>query len=259
MSATVRCLRPVAVLLGVWLAMAPAHAGLFEDEEARKAILDLRSRQSQTDELLRTQLKQMADQIQQLQRSLLDLNGQNEQLRSEVARLRGQDEQILRDLSEVQRRQRDIAQGVDDRMRKLEPQAVTIDGREFTVEPDERKAYDEAMGSLRSGDFEKAAMSLQLLLKRFPGTGYADSARYWLGNAQYGLRDYKNAIATFKQFLAATTPEHPRAAEAQLAVANCQAEMKDTRGAKRTLEELIKQYPKSEAAQAAKERLVSLK
>ncbi len=259
MSATVRCLRPVVVLLGVWLAMAPAHAGLFEDEEARKAILDLRSRQSQTDELLRTQLKQMADQIQQLQRSLLDLNGQNEQLRSEVARLRGQDEQILRDLSEVQRRQRDIAQGVDDRMRKLEPQAVTIDGREFTVEPDERKAYDEAMGSLRSGDFEKAAMSLQLLLKRFPGTGYADSARYWLGNAQYGLRDYKNAIATFKQFLAATTPEHPRAAEAQLAVANCQAEMKDTRGAKRTLEELIKQYPKSEAAQAAKERLVSLK
>jgi TolA-binding protein len=54
-------------------------------------------------------------------------------------------------------------------------------------------------------------------------------------------------------------PEHPRAAEALLALANSQAEMKDTKSARKTIDDLIKAYPKSEAAQAGKERLASLK
>jgi TolA-binding protein len=35
--------------------------------------------------------------------------------------------------------------------------------------------------------------------------------------------------------------------------------MKDPRGARRTIEELMKTYPDSEAAQAGKERLASIK
>jgi TolA-binding protein len=44
-----------------------------------------------------------------------------------------------------------------------------------------------------------------------------------------------------------------------LSIANCQAELKDTRGARRTIDELVRAYPQSEAAQAGKERLASLK
>lgn len=255
---TTRLLRPLmpAVLAacGLWLAVSPARAGLFDDDEARRAILDLRAKVSQNEQ----QIKQQADQIQSLQRSVLDLSNQTEQLREDLAKLRGQDEQLLRDLADMQRAMHDLKSGVNDRMRKLEPQQVSIDGKDFTVEPDEKAAYDDAMNSLRGGDFDRAASSLAGLLKRYPNTGYADSARYWLGNAQYGQRDYKGSLATFKAFLAAA-PDHPRAAEAMLAIANCQAELKDAKGAKRTLEDLIKRYPKSEAAHAAKERLVALK
>jgi tol-pal system protein YbgF len=81
---------------------------------------------------------------------------------------------------------------------------------------------------------------------------------FWLGNAQYGMRDYKEAMASFRG-LVTTAPDHPRSPEALLSIANCQMELKDTKGAKRTLDELIKTYPKSEAAQAGKERLASLK
>ena len=44
-----------------------------------------------------------------------------------------------------------------------------------------------------------------------------------------------------------------------LALANSQAEMKDTKAARKTLDDLIKAYPKSEAAVAGKERLASLR
>ena len=94
--------------------------------------------------------------------------------------------------------------------------------------------------------------------RRYPSSGYADSVRFWLGNALYGKRDHKEAIAAFRAFVNGA-PDHPRAPEALLALANSQAEMKDTRGARRTLDELIKTYPQSEAAQAGKERLASLK
>lgn len=235
-----------------------ARAGMFDDDEARKAILDLRSQLADQQQQNTAAQKQLADQVQQLQRSLLDLNNQNEQLRSDLARLRGQDEQMLRDLADVQRKQQDIAQGVDDRIRKLEPQKVSLDGRDFTVEPDEKLAYDSAIAALRSGDFEHAASGLVAFLSRYPASGYADSARYWLGNAQYGERAYRDAIASFKAFIGAA-PGHPRAPEALLALANCQIELKDTRSAKRSLGELLKTYPKSEAAQAARERLAALK
>jgi TolA-binding protein len=74
----------------------------------------------------------------------------------------------------------------------------------------------------------------------------------------YGKRDYKEAISAFRMFVAGA-PEHARAPEALLALANSQAEMKDGKAARKTIEELMKAYPDSEAAQAGKERLASIK
>ena len=54
-------------------------------------------------------------------------------------------------------------------------------------------------------------------------------------------------------------PDHPKAPEALLSIANCQVELKDVRGARKTLEDLGRAYPQSEAAQAGKERLARLR
>jgi tol-pal system protein YbgF len=242
-----------------------AHAGLFDDEEARKAIVDLRARVATLDEQGKTRSTettaanaQLLEQVSALRRSLLDLNNQLEALRAEMAKLRGTDEQLARDLSEVQRKQKDIVQGIDDRLRKVEPVKVSLDGRDFLAEPDEKKAYDDAVGAIRGGDFDKSVALLSNFQRRYPASGYADAARFWLGNALYGKRDYKEAISAFRAFVSAA-PEHTRAPEALLAVANSQAEMKDAKAARKTIDELMKAYPKSEAALAGKDRLASLK
>ena len=44
-----------------------------------------------------------------------------------------------------------------------------------------------------------------------------------------------------------------------LAIANCEVELKDSKAARRTIGELVKAYPKSEAAQAGRDRLATLK
>lgn len=243
-------------------AASPAQAQLFPDNEARKAIVELRATDEQQKKSiadLTASNKDLADQVQQLKRSLLDLNNQLEQLRAELARQRGTNEQLARDVSEVQRRQKDIAQGVDERVRKLEPQRVTLDGKEFLAEPEEKRQYEEAFASIRSSDFVGSVTALQAFLRRWPESGYGDSARFWLGNAFYGKRDLKESVAAFRAFLASAPSNHPRAPEAMLALANAQAEARDRVGARATLGELLKRYPESEAATAGKERLAALK
>ena len=251
--------RLAAVVL--MLIAASAQAQLFPDNEARKAILELRA----TDESQAKRLSEMAganrellDQVQQLRRSLLELNNQLEALRGDLARQRGGNEQLARDVAELQRQQKDIAQGVNDRIRKLEPQKVAVDGKEFLADADEKRLYDEAFAFIRSGDFAGAVAAFSAFSRRYPASGYLDSVRFWLGNAQYGKREYKEAIGSFRAFIIAA-PDHARVPEAMLAVANCQAEMKDSKAARATLAELVKRYPQSEAAQAGKERLAALK
>jgi len=254
-----------AVAAAVMVLALPARAAIFEDDDARKAILELRQRLIQLEQTNAQQAAdaaktqaQLREQIQAMQRSALELNGQLEALRGEIARLRGKDEQMARDLADVQRRQKDISQGVDDRIRKLEPLKVSVDGREFMADPEEKRQFEDALVLLRNGDYDKASGAFSGFLRRYPASGYADSARFWLGNAQYGKREYKDAITSFRA-LVANSPDHLRAPEALLAVANCQLEAKDPKAARATIGELIKTYPKSEAAQAGRERLAALK
>ncbi|HJV96881.1 MAG TPA: tol-pal system protein YbgF [Albitalea sp.] len=251
-----------AAALACMLFAPAAHAGLFDDDEARRAILDLRQKLEQSNEQQRVRQAelntQMLDQIGQLKRSLLDLNNQIEALRADNAKLRGQGEQLGRDVAELQRQVKDLQQGVEDRIRKLEPQKVSVDGKEFSADPEEKQVYEEAMAVLRKGDFAGAASALSAFDRRYPNSGYKESVRFWLGNAYYGKRDYKEAIASFRALLS-SSPDHPRAPEAMLSVANCQIELKDTKGARKTLGDLVKAYPKSEAAQAGRERLAALK
>jgi tol-pal system protein YbgF len=231
---------------------------LFEDNEARRALLDLRQRVEQQRAAQAEELRRLQEENAQLRRSLLELQRQIEAMGGEVARLRGQDESMARDLAVVQKRQQDIATGVDERLRKFEPSQVNVDGREFVAEPTEQQAFEAALATFRRGDFVAAQAAFADFLKRFPQSGYKPTALFWLGNAQYANRDYRGAIGNFRALLA-QAPDHPRAPEAVLSIANCQIELKDNASARRTLDDLVKAYPQSEAASAARERLARLR
>jgi tol-pal system protein YbgF len=253
-------------------AATPAQAFFGGDDEARRAILELRQRvdtervQTQR-ELARIteENRRLTEENAQLRRSLLDLNNRIETLNTGLAQLRGQDEQIARDLAETQRRQRDMAQlveqrlqGTEDRLKRFEPVRMTVDGRELTVEPAEQRDFEAALGVFRRGDFPAAQSAFAEFARRYPRSALYPSALFWLGNARYATRDYNGAIANFRALLQ-QAPDHPRAPESVLSIANCQIELKDMDAARQTLQDLVAAYPQSEAAAAARERLARLR
>src|SRR5690606_34594686 len=136
MSRTI--LQPVAAtgraLLAALLVAAsmPAHA-LFQDDGARKAIIELRTRVDQ----LANDFEARLSRLEQVSHGQLQLQNQIDAMRQEIASLRGQIEVQANNIAKTQKQQRDLASSVDSRFKRFEPIEVTIDGQTTTVDPAE--------------------------------------------------------------------------------------------------------------------------
>lgn len=238
-----------ALVAAFSLTVPVAHAQLFADDDARKAILQLRERLNN----MQNEINVKADKS-----SALDMHTQNEALRQEIARLRGQIEVLTNELANAQKRQKDFYVDLDTRLRKLEPQKMVVDGREITVEQAEQRAYEAALAYFRENDYRNAGASFYDFTRRYPQSGLAASAQYWLGNTYYAQRDCKNAIAA-QQVVLDKYPTDARAPEALLNIASCHAELKDRAAAQQALETLVAKYPDAPAAATARERLNTLR
>ena len=293
--------RLAASLCLLGLLVPTAQAALFEDEEARRAILDLRQRlenqrQTQlqsTDQTLQKSLDQSQKQIEILRKQVeleinqskqdnrqaaLQLQAQIEALKQDIANLRGEREQLLREITLLQRAQKDINVEIEERFQKIYDQFakkeapstqkeeapksskinVQVDGFEFLAEPDEKRDFEAAFVLFRKGDFAAAAKEFAQFVKVYSASGYKPSALYWLGSAKFARRDFNEAIAHLRG-LVSDFPNHARAPEAMLTVGNAQLEIKQAKEARKTFNELLKLYPTTEAAAAAKDRLAQIK
>ena len=216
-----------AAVLGAALSVsalfaAPAHA--FADDEARRAILDLRE-----------QVKQLTDQSRQVRLRQAD---QIEMLQQEIAKLRGQVEQLHWQASVQQRSSQDQAGGA--------PAQV--------ADPQEQAAFEGAMGLFRSGKYKEAAGSFDQFLQSYPDSQLASQARFYQGSSRYASKDFKGSIQGLQQMVS-ETPDDPRAPDALLVIAASQIELNDMNGAKASLQRIVKTYPNTSAAQTAKDRL----
>ena len=243
----------IAALLLVFAAAGSAQAGLLDDKEARKAILDLRTKVDSLSREMNARIDTKADKTQ-----ALDYINQNERTLAEIANLRGQIEVLANEVATVQKRQRELYADLDARLKKLEPREVTIDGQTAEVDVSEQKNYDAAMAMFKSGDYAAAAAALSDFVRRYPASGYAANAQYWLGNAYYAARDYKKAIAAQRDVVA-NYGDSAKAPDALLNIASSYTELKDKKNARQALQDLVKKYPDSSAAQAAADRLKTLK
>ena len=273
---------PVVLLLAVaaQLAIAPAHAALFDDDEARKRIESLKGRVDQLESSLSARLGTLEATVKN--QGLVELLHDVEQIKADIAKLRGQYEVLTYELEQAQKRQRDLYLDLDGRLRKLEggagatapaatgpPAADSLPPAGAGVSPagapsrplasaadivTEQRAYDAAYEQFKAGNYAAAVASFQAFARANSRSPLAPSALYWAGNAQYALKDFRSAIATQRQLMA-MYPDSQKVPDAMLNIASCLTELRDAAGARRTLEELVAKYPASEAGGKARQRL----
>ena len=269
-------LRAAACALLAGLAL-PVHAGLFDDDVARKQVLDQGRRLDE----LKVQQEALAGRMTRLEESakvgqqpLLELLSQIEQLRQEVKTLRGQIEVLGHNIEGNAKRQRDMYVDLDTRLRRLEQgtqpgagpattgmgtgAATGPAGSAQAASPEETRAYEAAQSQRRIGNYQAVIAAFQNFLAQYPKSPLAHRAQYWIGDSYYNLRDFKGAIAS-QEKLIVTYPDSPSVPDAMLNIASSQIELGNSAAAKKTMDGLVAKYPASEAAEKAKRRLASLR
>jgi tol-pal system protein YbgF len=255
---TLRKLLPALALVAAF-GSGTASAGLFDDEQARKQIIDLTNQVRTQDEAYAARLAKLDSESEQRGRAILDLSNQIDGLKAEIAKLRGQLEVLLNDADASQKRQKDFYVDLDNRLRTLEKSTVAPGGTTTAEgDPAESKVYESALNQFKIGNYQGAIAGFQTFIQTWPSSANAPSAQYWIGNAYFALRDYKGAIAA-QQKLIAAWPDSAKAPDAMLNLASSQLELGDSKSAKRSLDSLLARYPASPAAETAKQRLARMK
>jgi len=256
----------------------PAQAGLLDDDEARKQIQQLEMRVLKLEDAIK---QRMEDVVKQQTKSMLDLQGQIEALNTEIRKLRGQNEETTHGLQDAEKRQKDFYVDLDTRLRHFESaeeaakEAAAKEAAKeaaaatpstpvalIPVDPSdpapEDRAFEAAYGLFKAGSHANAVKAFQEFLKKYPDSVHVPNVNYWLGNAQFALKDYQGALDTYQGFLKDFPGTH-KAADVLLNIAGCQRELKQAVAAKKTLKQLIAQHPASEAAAKAKKLLAATK
>ena len=248
-----------------------ANAALFDDDEARKKIVELQQ-QSQAQNLATqnniTELKKgQANLEQRLSaieaivkgQGISDLLAQIEQLKQDLNAVKGQLEEANHDLEVADQRQKDLYVDTDGRLRKLEGSNASAIGPAPIVGSAEAelKAFADAQTLNNTGKFKEAFDAYEEFLKTYPNSSRAPEALYGLGYSQYSLKNYTAALNTQQKFLV-QYPNHVKVPEALFNAANSQIQLSDIDGAKKMLKTLLEQHPNSDVAPSAKKRLTVL-
>jgi tol-pal system protein YbgF len=270
-----------SVLLSAQLFAISGHAALFDDKEARKKILEVETTMNSQDQANQTELANVKKNFEQRLQAieaitkgggLMEMQNQIESLKQEVARLKGDLEVANHNVEATQQRQKDLYGDTDTRLRKLEsgatpaaagssdasaPQSTPVVAAAPAKNTQEYQLLELANGLSKESKHKDAFNAYDKFLKDYPNSMLAAEATYGLGYSQFALKNYKSAIAT-QQKVMDLHPESPKVPDAMLNMANSQIQLGLVPGAKKTLRDLIAQFPNSEVTPTAQKRLKAL-
>lgn len=230
----------IALTISLGALLSSNAWAIFSDDEARKAILEMRKS------------------VQASQGAILDLQNQIEKLRTENAQLRGQIESLQKQTDDLTKNQKTYYQDLDNRLTRFEPQTVEVEGVTGVVQAGERSAYEEALNAFQNNQVKKADSDLTAFIRKYPSSPYLPLALFWSGNTKYALKDYNGSINQL-QTLITRFPGHQRVPAAMLTLGNANLESGKKAVAKKVLSDLIAKYPDSEAAKEAKPIVANIK
>ncbi len=245
----------------------PVQAGLFDDAEARRKIDELRTQVESLQKTIDSRFSRVEADVAD-RRIVVDLATQLEALRNDVARLRGSMEVLGNQIEQQEKRSRDLYVDADNRLRKIEQarlddqkarderttQERSTQERTAQDAANETKAYDSAVNQFKLGRYREAIAEFQSFINQYPQSQLAPSAQYWIGNGHYALREYRACIAAQERVIR-SWPDNQKASDAMLNMSTCQADAGDRNAERQTLRALLDQYPRTPAADQARQRL----
>ena len=118
------------------------------------------------------------------------------------------------------------------------------------------RMFAAALAKLRAGDDGQAALEFTEFVTQSPAHPQAAAAQNYIGDAYYRQREYRQALGEYQKTVDTYT-QAAQVSEALLKIGLCQRALGDGARAKTSWEQVIKQFPKSDAARQARTLLAA--
>jgi len=229
-----------------------------EEDPVQIRLKDLDGRVQRIERVLTNQsLMELAQRIDQLQADLRTIRGEVELLQNQSEGGKNQSRALYSDL-EKRLAALETLGGVGGAAGGTQPTGASPSGAGPAVGGGgEQSMYDMAFNALKGSDYPKAINGFKSFVSAYPSSPLASNAQYWLGEAYYVTRDYPSAITAFQK-VTTDFPDSRKVPDAMVKIGFTQAALGKNGEARVTLENVVKRYPDSEAAQLASERLKRL-
>jgi len=145
---------------------------------------------------------------------------------------------------------------LDERLAKLEK---SVDEQHKTALQQQQTPeflYQQSYETLRGGDAAKARELFNKFLDLHPKHHLAANAHYWLGETYYSEKNYEQAILEFQEVIK-NFPDKEKVPAAMLKQGMAFTELRDPKSAAYVYKKLADEFPKSEEAKIAREKLRS--
>lgn len=205
--------------------------------------------------------------------TLLDLLRQLEELQTEVRQLRNAADVQGHELEQLKGRQRALYDDLDKRLREAERRSSTAapgapvsattaavpaaPAVPRTTTAAQQQEYDTAFNLMKQGLYDRAIKAFRAFLAKYPDSGLADNAQYWIAEGNYVLRNYKLALEEFTKVV--NDPQSSKAPDALLKIGYVHYELGAYDKARKTLGEVQERYPGTGVAKLAAGRLEKMK
>jgi tol-pal system protein YbgF len=187
---------------------------------------------------------------EQLQSDLDALKSENMQLKDENSSLQQANKEFGTKISDLEAANAALASAP----KKSEP--VRVQKRQAIAgksSAEEIRAYESAISTAKGRNYRNAMEELQTLLNSGIKDDYADNCHYWIGECNFQLKDYSQAIQHFQLVQGYKFSE--KRDDAQLMIAQSYERLGDKQKAKAEYQKLLDMYPTSEYAKRAKAKL----
>src|SRR5512138_2198250 len=105
--------------------------------------------------------------------------------------------------------------------------------------------YSAALATFRSREHGQAVLDFIDFIAKHPKHPLASNAQYWIGEAYWAQRDYRQALVEFEKVSEYGPGKAP---DALVKIGLCHARLRDAARAEQAWQRVIREYPKSEAA-----------
>jgi tol-pal system protein YbgF len=126
-----------------------------------------------------------------------------------------------------------------------------------SMQDSSRHLYDRVMEEFKHRDYEAALAGFRFFLELHGQSSLAANAQYWVGECQYRLGRYKEALKSFYHVVS-YYPLSPKLAASTLKIGQTYTRMKDHEKARMMYERVVDQYPESAEAELARKALDAL-